>query len=193
MPGQVYTILHDAAVDQGGYITTRHARSRDVPTATRMQIADARGADRGRVGLEQHRDVDRLTRTARYSGAHPPSRGQRRHVTKEPLVIGGGAMAIDEPDRLIVTVSQSVPVTGSRCNALARTIRTPGPVEPDVKSALDDLKTVFNIVVHVHRGAGAVRTEPGICLKKFTVDVHRCARSPNTNPCLGESRCAASW
>jgi hypothetical protein len=80
-------------------------------------------------------------------------------------------MAIDEPDRLIVTVSQGMPVTGSRCGALTRTIGTPGPVELHVKPALDDLKTVFNIVVHVHRGAGAVGTEPGICLKNFTIGV----------------------
>jgi hypothetical protein len=78
-------------------------------------------------------------------------------------------MAIDEPNRLIVTVSQGVPVTGSRCGALSRTIGTPGPVELHVKSALDDLKTVFNIVVHVHRGAGAVGTEPAICLENFAV------------------------
>ena len=120
---------------------------------------------------EQHRCVDRLARTVRCSGAHPPGRCQRRHVAKEPLVIGGGTMAIDEPHRLIVSVSQGVPVTGSRCGALSRTIGTPSAVELDVKSALDDLKTVFNIVVHVHRGAGLVGTEPGICLEDFTIGV----------------------
>jgi hypothetical protein len=80
-------------------------------------------------------------------------------------------MAIDEPHRLIVTVSQGVPVTGSRCGALSRTIGTPGAVELHVKSALDDLKTVFSIVVHVHGGAGLVGTEPAIYLKKFTIGV----------------------
>ena len=80
-------------------------------------------------------------------------------------------MAIDEPDRLIVSVSQGVPVTGSRCGALSRAIGTPGAVELYVKSALDDLKAVFSIVVHVHRGAGAVGTEPAICLKNFTIGV----------------------
>ncbi len=54
-------------------------------------------------------------------------------------------MAIDEPNRLIVSVSQGVPDTGSRCGALSRTIGGPGAVELHVKSALDDLKTVFSI------------------------------------------------
>ncbi len=62
-------------------------------------------------------------------------------------------------------------MTGSRCGALSRTIGTPSAVELDVKSALHDLKAVFSIVVHVHRRAGLVGTEPGIYLEKFTIGV----------------------
>jgi hypothetical protein len=134
----------------------------------------------------------------RYSRAHPAGRGQRRHVTKEPLVVDRGAVAIDEPNRLIVSVSQGVAVTGSGCGALSRAIGTPGPVELYVKSALDDLKTVFSIVVHVHRGAGAVGTEPAICLKNFTIGVlagaddlpiHVLARAKVDVPTHGRAGC----
>ena len=48
-------------------------------------------------------------------------------------------MAIDEPHRLIMSVSQRVSVTGSRCGTLARTIGTPGAVELDVQF----LETLF--------------------------------------------------
>ena len=107
-------------------------------------------------------------------------------------------MAIDEPDRLIVSVSQGVPVTGCRCGALSGTVGTPGAVELDVKSALDDLKAVFSIVVHVHRGAGLVGTEPGIYLKKFTIGVlavahdlpvHILARAKVDAPSRGRAVC----
>jgi predicted transcriptional regulator of viral defense system len=57
MPGQVYTILHDAAVDQGGYITTRHARDLNVPTV-RLEVMRQRGTlERVSRGVYRFRDV----------------------------------------------------------------------------------------------------------------------------------------
>jgi hypothetical protein len=80
-------------------------------------------------------------------------------------------MAIDEPDRLIVSVSQGVPVTGRRRRALSGTIGTPGAVELHVQPALDDLEAVLDIVVHVHRWTGTVGTEPAVRFQNLTIGV----------------------
>jgi hypothetical protein len=80
-------------------------------------------------------------------------------------------MAIDEPDWLIVTVSQRVPVTWRRCGELSGTIGPPGAVELYVKTALEDLEAVLGIVMNMHRRTGAVRTEPAVCLEDFAIGV----------------------
>ena len=57
VPGQVYTRLRDAAVEQGGYITTRQAHDLDVPTV-RLEVMRQRGTlERISRGVYRFRDV----------------------------------------------------------------------------------------------------------------------------------------
>ncbi len=57
MPGQIYTVLHNAAVEQSGYITTRQARDLNVPTV-RLEVMRQRGTlERISRGVYRFRDV----------------------------------------------------------------------------------------------------------------------------------------